>query len=238
MTATNPLYHLHSLPALASSDPMGDTIAARLGAAGTPEAIARLADDLLRADALLEVLGSDASLHGNGFYKIPLVAGPTGKVRLHIWFPGVPCEENIHDHRWPMTSVVVAGRLTSEGFREVEGSSHRRFRHTGTGGGGYRLADEGRTAVERTQRHTVAAGTLYSMAPGELHRICRTAAEPMTMTLMVQGAARGGSSRLITDRSEVHDEAPGATLGASGLASVLRRANHALSSATSLSEAA
>lgn len=238
MTATDRLQHLAALPALASSDPMGDDLARHLGAAGTAAAIVAMAADALRSDALLETLGSEASLHGNGFFKIPLISGPAGKVRLHIWFPGVPCEENIHDHRWPMTSVVVAGRLTSEGFREVDGTTHRRFRHTGTGGGGYRLADEGRTAVERTQRHTVAAGTLYSMAPGELHRICRTAAEPLTMTLMVQGAARGGSSRLITDRSEVHEEAPGATLGASGLATVLLRAIEALSPATSHLEAA
>ena len=238
MTAFSPLPHLAALPPLATADPMGDQLAVALAAAGSPAAICDLAATILRSEALLEALGGEASLHGNGFFKIPLVAAAAGKVRLHIWFPGVPCEENIHDHRWSMTSVIVAGRLTSEGFREVEGTTHRRFRHTGTGGGGYRLADEGRTAVVRTARQTLAAGTLYSMAPGELHRICRTAAEPMTMTLMVQGAALGGTSRLITERANILDEAPGAPLGAAGLAEVLRRAIEQLSPATSLSEAA
>ena len=238
MTASSPLSTLVALPPLATADPMGEGLAQALVAAGSPAAICDLAATILSSEALLEALGGDASLHGNGFFKIPLVASAAGKVRLHIWFPGVPCEENIHDHRWSMTSVIVAGRLTSEGFREVEGTSHRRFRHTGTGGGGYRLADEGRTAVLRTARQTLAAGTLYSMAPGELHRICRTAEEPMTMTLMVQGAALGGTSRLITDRANILDEAPGAPLGASGLAEVLRRAIEQLSPATSHLEAA
>jgi hypothetical protein len=238
MTAFSPLSNLAALPPLATADPMGDGLAQELVAAGTPAAICDLAADILCSDALLEALGGDASLHGNGFFKIPLIASAAGKVRLHIWFPGAPCEENIHDHRWSMTSVIVAGRLTSEGFREVEGSSHRRFRHTGTGSGGYCLADEGRIAVVRTARQTLAAGTVYSMAPGELHRICRTAAEPMTMTLMVQGAALAGSSRLITDRANMLDEVPGAPLGASGLAEVLRRAIEHLSPATSHLEAA
>ena len=238
MTASSPLSTLAALPPLATADPMGDGLAQALVAAGSPAAICDLAASILSSEALLEALGRDASLHGNGFFKIPLVASAAGKVRLHIWFPGVPCEENIHDHRWSMTSVIVAGRLTSEGFREVEGTTHRRFRHTGTGGGGYRLADEGRTAVVRTARQTLAAGTLYSMAPGELHRICRTAAEPMTMTLMVQGAALGGTSRLITDRANILDEAPGAPLGAAGLAEVLRRAIEQLCPAASHLEAA
>ena len=238
MTACSPLSHLAALPPLATADPMGDQLAAALAAAGTPAAICALATAILQSEACLEALGCEASLHGNGFYKIPLVASAAGKVRLHIWFPGVPCEENIHDHRWSMTSVIVAGRLTSESFREVEGTTHRRFRHTGTGGGGYRLTDEGRTAVVRTARQTVAAGTLYSMAPGELHRICRTAEEPMTMTLMVQGAALAGTSRLITDRANILDETPGAPLGAAGLAQVLRRAIEQRSAATSFLEAA
>ena len=238
MTASSPLSNLAALPPLATADPMGDGLAKALVAAGSPAAICDLAATILCSEALLDALGGEASLHGNGFFKIPLVAAAAGKVRLHIWFPGVPCEENIHDHRWSMTSVIVAGRLTSEGFREVEGTTHRRFRHIGTGGGGYRLADEGRTAVVRTARQTLAAGTLYSMAPGELHRICRTADEPMTMTLMVQGAALAGASRLITDRANILDEAPGAPLGAAGLAEVLRRAIEQLSPATSQLEAA
>ncbi|NQW63852.1 MAG: hypothetical protein HQ461_13555, partial [Deltaproteobacteria bacterium] len=73
MTATDRLQHLAALPALASCDPMGDDLACHLGAAGTAAAIVALAADALRSEALLETLGSEASLHGNGFFKIPLI---------------------------------------------------------------------------------------------------------------------------------------------------------------------
>jgi hypothetical protein len=58
------------------------------------------------------------------------------------------------------------------------------------------------------------------------------------MTLMVQGAALAGSSRLITDRANILDETPGAPLGASGLAEVLCRAIEQISPATSHLKAA
>ena len=73
-------------------------------------------------DLLTAILNDNESLaeisarsyqHGNGFLKVVLLDRGY-KLRLHIWFAGQSCEENIHDHRWSFSSLVLSGALVSE----------------------------------------------------------------------------------------------------------------------------
>ena len=66
--------------------------------------------DLLQAILADEVCLTEISQrsyqHGNGFLKVVLL-NHGYKLRLHIWFAGQPCEENIHDHRWSFSSLIL-----------------------------------------------------------------------------------------------------------------------------------
>ena len=67
---------------------------------------------LLNDQQYLEQVASRSYQHGNGFLKVVLLDRGY-KLRLHIWFAGQSCEENIRDHRWSFSSLILAGQLTS-----------------------------------------------------------------------------------------------------------------------------
>jgi hypothetical protein len=141
------------------------------------------------------------------------------------------CEENIHDHRWPMTSHVVVGRLASELWMcaesppwEDDEGTHTVYRHVGQGVGGYQLrAEPGRVTPVLIGRSDVVAGTTYFMPPGVLHRITRGPLDAMTVTLMVRGRSTGPDSRLITSRRGVETRHAEQQLDPGGLGGLLRR---------------
>ncbi len=75
--------------------------------------ITLLLSSILQAPELLASIAARSYWHGNGFLKIVLL-DKGYKLRLHIWFAGTPCEENIHSHRWGFASHVLTGTLKSE----------------------------------------------------------------------------------------------------------------------------
>ena len=68
---------------------------------------------IIQAPELLASIAARSYWHGNGFLKIVLI-DKGYKLRLHIWFAGTSCEENIHSHRWGFASHVLTGTLKSE----------------------------------------------------------------------------------------------------------------------------
>lgn len=106
--------------------------------------------------------------HGNGFLKVVLL-DKGYKLRLHIWFAGTSCEENIHSHRWGFASHVLTGTLKSELWADAandelhtstlsisahKGASSKSHRHQET----QRHACEYRyTAKHQHERHTIEA---------------------------------------------------------------------------------
>lgn len=72
---------------------------------------------ILADHTALEQISHRSYQHGNGFLKVVLLDRGY-KLRLHIWFAGQSCEENIHDHRWSFSSLILAGALTSEMWKD------------------------------------------------------------------------------------------------------------------------
>lgn len=72
-----------------------------------------LLSSIIQSPALLEQIAARSYWHGNGFLKVVLL-DQGYKLRLHIWFAGTSCEENIHSHRWGFASHVLTGSLKSE----------------------------------------------------------------------------------------------------------------------------
>lgn len=90
-----------------------ELLAALLASTATQEWQAALCETLLTDDAFAAEVAARSYRHGNGFLKVVLLDRGF-KLRLHLWLPGTPCEENIHDHRWSIASAIIAGELNSE----------------------------------------------------------------------------------------------------------------------------
>ncbi len=140
---------------------------------------------------LLELLSNNNNLkrvanrsywHGNGFLKIVLLDFHY-KLRLHIWFPNNPCEENIHSHRWGFISQILIGTLNSELWQDLPHNSCKKYSQKEV----FHLKEYQYTAKQANQKATkkfigfidciktkdVAqdTGEIYIMKPTQLHKI-------------------------------------------------------------------
>ena len=64
--------------------------------------------------------------HVLGFDKLLLIdGGPHQMLRAHVWHPGAGTigKEDIHNHRSPLASYVVRGRLAMELYESTTGSA-------------------------------------------------------------------------------------------------------------------
>lgn len=155
-----------------------------------------LLSSIIQSPALLEQIAARSYWHGNGFLKVVLL-DQGYKLRLHIWFAGTSCEENIHSHRWGFASHVLTGALKSELWTDAANDDSTALprtselslsdSHTST-----LLSDEylytakhqknktnvsahkqyvGATYLKKLQNVTQTAGASYVMTPDQLHRI-------------------------------------------------------------------
>ncbi|CAF1020586.1 unnamed protein product [Adineta ricciae] len=82
-----------------------------------------LIDKILHSKEAMVNLVANSYRHQNGFDKFVLMESPNGwKLRLHIWWSDsfISFQESIHDHSWMFASNVLAGRIYSDIFQEVE----------------------------------------------------------------------------------------------------------------------
>lgn len=155
-----------------------------------------LLSSITQSPTLLNQIAARSYWHGNGFLKVVLL-DQGYKLRLHIWFAGTSCEENIHSHRWGFASHVLTGSLKSELWADAANDDYPTLpstsalssanNHTPT-----LLSDEylytakhqkeethvsahkqyvGAAHLKKLQNVTQTAGASYVMTPDQLHRI-------------------------------------------------------------------
>ena len=157
-------------------------------------------------DLLTAILNDNESLaeisarsyqHGNGFLKVVLLDRGY-KLRLHIWFAGQSCEENIHDHRWSFSSLILAGALTSEMWKDDQsGQQFQEYEyHAATPQRAPYKLDLGlkHLSLDNVQINTV--GDHYVMPKGKLHRIMNPGHQ-LVATMMCSAPTEQGTTRLI-----------------------------------------
>lgn len=159
--------------------------------------ITLLLSSIIQAPELLASIAARSYWHGNGFLKVVLL-DKGYKLRLHIWFAGTSCEENIHSHRWGFASQVLTGTLKSELWADAandEGgaclllpSVHehghaistklqaKEYLYTAKHQRGPHAIPAhkqliGTTCLQKLQDVTQTAGKSYVMTPNQLHRI-------------------------------------------------------------------
>ena len=155
--------------------------------------------------AALRSIAKRSYLHYNDFDKIVLMSGKNDaafELRLHVWWANpdkVGCE-NVHDHKWDFSSVILDGGYDYEVFEVAEsGQEMLEFCYaTREGKRRYDAPFRGKKALTCTARGMVSRGDAYSLRHDVLHRITSDRSRT-TMTLVAQGRDVKETARVFTD---------------------------------------
>jgi hypothetical protein len=164
---------------------------------------------LLRTDAArLTLVASNSYRHRNGFDKIVLAApgGSPLKLVLHVWPDGgLTTSDNIHDHRWDFSSVVIRGMLRFELYeQDAEGENYAVMQYRPMAGVGcFELRRDGTTAVSVHAAVTMTVGSTYSWTRDRLHRAWGIPGQ-VTATLIVQGPPALENTTVLVSRDNAH----------------------------------
>jgi hypothetical protein len=163
----------------------------------------------LREDAArLGVVANHSYRHRNGFDKIVL-ASPRGsplKLVLHVWPKGgLETSDNIHNHRWDFSSVVICGALRLELYeQDVRGKSYSVMQYRPTEGvGNFELHLGGIATVSARAAVTMTVGSTYSWARDHLHRAWGMSGQ-VTATLIVQGPPTREKTTVLVGEDDAH----------------------------------
>jgi len=119
-----------------------------------------LASTLESVNAVLEYV------HSNGFRKILLRSFDDGsRLRLHLWED--TAEQNIHDHRWGFTSLVLTGGIEERLYARSDDLMHEFNVYKHTRFGLEHLPETCRMAEIQLSRHP--AGSIYQRGIGVVH---------------------------------------------------------------------
>ncbi|MFD6290831.1 hypothetical protein [Streptomyces sp. NPDC060205] len=160
-------------------------------------------------DRLLELIAELASGEGDphgcarlsyrhvlGFDKLLLIDdGPRHMLRAHLWHPGRGAigKEDIHNHRSPLASCVVRGRLAMELYAPDgnDGIEAARYQESlADGSADWLLESTGPARLRLTQVAEYAAGSTYALPAHTLHRAWCDTAEPTVTLFLETGAGR------------------------------------------------
>ncbi|MFE9681149.1 hypothetical protein [Streptomyces sp. NPDC006285] len=179
---------------------------------GSPERLLELAAELASGEGDPEGCARLSYRHVLGFDKLLLVDGaPHHMLRAHLWHPGrgAAGKEDIHNHRSPLASCVVRGRLAMELYapRGDGGIEADRYQESlADGSADWLLEPTGPARLHLTQVAEYAAGSTYALPAHTLHRAWCDTAEP-TVTLFLE---TGNGRRRHTDVFTAAGPHPGA----------------------------
>ncbi|MGW7408205.1 hypothetical protein ACWGI9_31695 [Streptomyces sp. NPDC054833] len=155
---------------------------------GSPERLLELVAELASGEGDPEGCARLSYRHVLGFDKLLLIdGGPRHMLRAHLWHPGTGADEDIHNHRSPLASYVVRGRLAMELY-EADGAggiTADRYEETlAERSADWMLERTGPARLRLTQAARYTAGSSYALPAHTLHRAwCDTDAPTVTLFL-------------------------------------------------------
>lgn len=163
----------------------------------SPEKLKELLKALLKDKQTLAQVAARSYQHGNGFFKVVLLNNGY-KLRLHVWFAGESCEENIHDHRWSFSSLILAGELKSEIWKDDRlGQQFQEFEyHAASNSYAPTKKFIGQNHLSLLHTNVNRTGESYVMPKGKLHRIINPGHQ-LVATMMCSAPTEQGTTRLI-----------------------------------------
>ncbi|MEY9995244.1 hypothetical protein ABIE67_007276 [Streptomyces sp. V4I8] len=158
---------------------------------GALDRLLELIDELASGESDPEGCARLSYRHVLGFDKLLLIdGGPRRMLRAHVWHPGAGTigKEDIHNHRSPLASYVVRGRLAMELY-EVDdragGLAAARYEESlAERSADWTLKPAGPARLRLTHTGQYAAGSSYALPAHTLHRAwCDTDAPTVTLFL-------------------------------------------------------
>ncbi|TDC68308.1 hypothetical protein E1200_12095 [Actinomadura sp. GC306] len=178
----------------------GDRLHSALVPFAAPGTVRDLLRGALRDEHWLDAVHAGSYRHPNGFDKIVLFADREYQLRLHVWRENAreTAVENIHNHRWDFSSVIVLGGYRFQEF--IPDPAGRRFHAYGytseRGAAAYSLKPLGQRGLTRSFDARLCAGTSYTLTSDVFHRVSNTPGQ-FTVSLVLQGPHRPDSSVLV-----------------------------------------
>lgn len=170
--------------------------------------------EVLDDDELVRAGAAASYRHANGFDKLILASSPLGHmIKLDIWWPEDPRgQEDIHNHRYNFSSLVLVGELSMEHYELRETGVLMDHFHVESDyqhgeaarGRTDRLHKQGQRKVEKLFRCALPAAGDYYLHHAQLHRVA-AAPKFLTATLVFQDSnARDMSEVLRPPQSNRH----------------------------------
>jgi len=179
---------------------------------GSPERLLELVAELASGEGDPEHCAGLSYRHVLGFDKLLLIdSGPRHMLRAHLWHPDASAigAEDIHNHRSPLASYVVRGRLAMELYeaRGDGGITADRYEESlAERSADWTLRPTGPARLRLTHVGQYAAGSAYALPAHTLHRAwCDT--DLPTVTLFLE---TGAERRRHTDVFTAAGPHPGA----------------------------
>lgn len=148
-----------------------------------PDNIVTMLDEFVEETRKSPHQHSDSYRHDNGYDKIVLFqdADTYMKMRLHIWYPFLMPQtsrprQNVHNHRWDFSSVVLLGYVEHVTYRFAEpteeGDEFFHYRYYARGSKEhYDLEERGKSKLVCVGTERFEKDTLYSVINSTLHRV-------------------------------------------------------------------
>lgn len=192
-----------------------------------PLQLIALLQNILTDQQLLKDVSTRSYQHGNGFLKVVLLDRGY-KLRLHVWFKGQSCEENIHDHRWSFASHILTGTLKSEIWTDVSHDipnifNAKEFEYVAADQqhAAYKI-DKGMCHLQHVETLYHHAGQSYVMPEQRLHRIINHG-QKMVATIMCTAPTEQGTTRLIPTYGDIDPNIQPPKINAASLHQQLHR---------------
>jgi len=169
-----------------------DALADGLNALTRPNSFRAMLAEVLTNETRLREVASRSAWHPNGFAKIVLLSQPSYKLRLHVWRNAMSSPthagENIHNHRWDFSTVLLAGGYRHQEFRPA--ATGQKFLAYTYGEAGIlsedALAPMGAQTLRCVFDAHLGPGSGYTISSEVLHRVIPDLSEP-AVSLVLEG---------------------------------------------------
>jgi hypothetical protein len=168
-------------------------------------ALHALLDSAVQQEDWLGSIAKYSYLHPNGFAKIVLISTDRFQLRLHIWRPFDPPQtitENIHNHRWDFSSVLLTGGYRYQEFAPApNGTTFHAYGYRSQRGiSSYSLASAGQRVLGCSFDAYLQTGSSYTLSADVLHRVISDPRRT-TATLVLQGPSTRDSVEVLAEAS-------------------------------------
>lgn len=148
-----------------------------------PDNIIAMLDEFVEETRKSPHQHTDSYRHDNGYDKVVLFQDRDTymKMRLHIWYPCLMPQmrhprQNVHNHRWDFSSVVLLGCVDHVTYRfaesNEEGEEFFHYRYYARGSKEhYDLEERGKTKLVCMSTEHFDKDMLYSVKNSTLHRV-------------------------------------------------------------------